>query len=74
MATRGVTTVLIALPFLLALASSLHADGVTVAPPGDSTRRPHTSLGDRPPADFAPRADRNHEEGLLEGGNSTSTW
>ena len=39
-----------------------------------NTERPHSSLGDRPPADYAQRAVHDHNEALLGAGNSTSTW
>jgi putative transposase len=39
-----------------------------------NTERPHSSLGDRPPADYAQRAVHDHNEALLGARNSTSTW
>jgi len=39
-----------------------------------NAQRPHSALGDRPPADFAQREKTNIEEELLKAGNSSPTW
>lgn len=39
-----------------------------------NTERPHSALGDRPPADFAQREKTNIVEELLKAGNSSPTW